>query len=330
MTAFWFAASTEEFAPPEMLEQARAAKAAGFDALGSSDHFAPWWPEGRGTSAWAYLPAMAQELGELPFGTGVTPIVHHLHPGFVAQYWMTLEAMFPGRPFLGVGSGEALNEVPLGLDWPEPGEMLRRFETGLEAIWRLWHGETVTMDAGWFALKEAKLYTRAAGRPRMYVSAFGPQAAQIAGRFGDGLWTLGDPDSAPEVIDAYKEACAKHGKEVGEIIVQSGFHLGDDEEQVIARGRHWKATQNPDVYLRDISDPAEMTEQAHEEMSDEEFAKQGFMLGASAEEQVARIREMEELGATVVCLQGIGSYDPVRSVERYGEEVLPALRGARV
>ena len=72
---------------------------------------------------------------------------------------MALEELYPGRAILGVGSGEALNEVPLGLDWPEPGEMLERFEQGLEAITRLWDGETVTMDGGWFRLKEAKLYT---------------------------------------------------------------------------------------------------------------------------------------------------------------------------
>ncbi|WP_205697819.1 LLM class flavin-dependent oxidoreductase [Conexibacter sp. SYSU D00693] len=327
MTQFWFAASTEEFPPSQMVEQATAAGKAGFDGLATSDHFAPWFPEGAGTSAWAVLPAMASQVPDGPFGTAVTPIVHHYHPGFVAQYWMSLEELFPGRPYLGVGSGEALNEVPLGLDWPEPGEMLERFDQGLDAIWRLWHGETVTMDAGWFRLKEAKLYTRAGDRrPRMYVSAFGPKAAAIAGKRGDGLWTLGDPDSAPEVIDAYKEACERHGKEVGEIIVQSGFHLSDDEQEAIAHARKWKATQLDEVYLRDLHDPAEMTAKAHAQMSDEEFAKEGFMVGADAGEQVERIRQMQELGATVVCLQLMGDHDPLGSIRRYGDEVLPALR----
>ena len=87
--------------------------------------------------------------------------MHHYHPGLIAQAFMSLEEMYPGRVFLGVGSGEAINEVPLGLDWPSPKEMLTRFERGLEAIDRLWNGETVTMDGGWFELKEAKLYTRA-------------------------------------------------------------------------------------------------------------------------------------------------------------------------
>jgi coenzyme F420-dependent glucose-6-phosphate dehydrogenase len=116
-TQFWFAASTEEFLPSEMLEQARAAEAAGFDGTASSDHFAPWFPDGRGSSAWVFL-AAAGAVTTGPLGTSVTPLVHHYHPGVVAQAFMGLEDLYPGRVFLGAGSGEALNEVPLGLDWP--------------------------------------------------------------------------------------------------------------------------------------------------------------------------------------------------------------------
>ena len=93
---YWFAASTEEFAPNDMLQQARAAQDAGFDALGSSDHFAPWFPGGAATQAWVTLAAMGQQTA-LPLATGVTPVVHHYHPAVVAQAFMTLEALYPGR-----------------------------------------------------------------------------------------------------------------------------------------------------------------------------------------------------------------------------------------
>ena len=109
MTQFWFAASSEEFTPSEMVAQATAASAAGGQTEG-------------------------------PLGTSVTPIVHHYHPGVVAQAFMSLEELFPGRVFLGAGSGEALNEIPLGLDWPSPGEKIERMDHGLEAIRRLWDG----------------------------------------------------------------------------------------------------------------------------------------------------------------------------------------------
>lgn len=323
---YWFAASTEEFAPSEMVGQARAAEAAGFDALASSDHFAPWFPDGLGSSAWAFLGAVGQVTTK-PIGTSVTPVLHHYHPGVVAQMFMSLEELYPGRVFLGTGSGEALNEVPLGLDWPEPGEMLRRFESGLDAIVRLWEGETVTVDAGWFQLREAKLYTRAAARPKLYVSAFGPQAARIAGRYGDGLWTLGDPESSPPVIEAYRESCREHGREVGEIILQAGFAWADSHEAVVAGARRWKPTQLPELYRDDIHDPADMQRRADEQMTDEQFASEGFLVSADADEHVERVREIAAIeGATTVCLQLIGQADPMGTIRTYGEKVLPALR----
>ena len=325
-TRFWFAASGEEFPPSAMLEQARAAEAAGFDGLGCSDHFAPWFPDGQSAQAWVYLGAVGQVTTK-PIGTGVTPVLHHYHPGLIAQAFMSLEELYPGRVFLGVGSGEALNEVPLGLDWPSRGEKLRRFAAGLEAIERLWNGETVTMDGGWFELREARLYTRAATRPKLYVSAFGPQAAAIAGRFGDGLWTLGDPEGAPEIIEAYRESCRQNAKDEGEIILQTGISWAADEQAALAGARKWKPTQMDEVYLEDIHDPEHMQRLAEGKVSDEEFAKQGFVVGSDPEEHVERIRQLQSIeGATVVCLQLIGDADPLGTIRTYGERVLPALR----
>jgi coenzyme F420-dependent glucose-6-phosphate dehydrogenase len=208
--------------------------------------------------------------------------------------------------------------------------MLQRFEQGLEAITRLWDGETVSMDGGWFALKEAKLYTRARSRPKLYVSAFGPQAAAIAGRYGDGLWTLGDPEQAPAIIDAYRSECEDNGHEPGPIILQSGFAWAQSDDEALRGARHWKPTQMPEVYRDDISDPAQMVRMADEQLTDEQFAKEGFIVSSDVEEHVERIREIADLGADIVCLQLIGSADPLGSIRTYGEEVLPALRGARV
>ncbi len=325
---YWFATSTEEFTPSQMLEQAKAADRAGFDGLGTSDHFAPWFADGQAAQAWVYLGALGQ-VTQKPIGTGVTPIVHHYHPGLVAQAFMSLEELYPGRVFLGVGSGEAVNETPLGMDWPPYDEQRRRLETGLEAITRLWNGETVTMDAGWFKLKDARLWTRAETRPKLYVSAFGPQSAQVAAQFGDGLWTLGDPEKAPAVVEAYRAACDDHGKEPGEIIFQAGFAWADDERAAIDGARHWKPTQLPELYLEDIADQADMQRRADEQMSDEEFAQEGFLVSSDPEEHVERIREMEHAGATVICLQLIGRADPFGSIRTYGERVLPALRSVR-
>lgn len=326
---YWFAASAEEFPPSTMLEQAKAAEAAGFDGLGTSDHFAPWFPDGEAAQAWVYLGALGQVTSK-PIGTGVTPVVHHYHPGLIAQAFMSLEELYPGRVWLGVGSGEALNEVPLGIDWPSPKEKLARFAAGLEAIDRLWDGETVTMDGGWFSLDKAKLYTRAESRPKMYVSAFGPQAARIAGRFGDGLWTLGDPDQAPGIIDAYRSACDDNDREPGEIILHTGMAWAQDDEEVVSGAARWKPTALDDVYLGDIHDPEEMQRRADSEMDDQEFAREGFILSSDPEEHIERLREIEALEPSTICMQLIGQADPMGTIQTYGEKVLPALRGASV
>jgi coenzyme F420-dependent glucose-6-phosphate dehydrogenase len=322
---FWFAASHEEFPPSTLLEQAVAAEQAGFDGIGCSDHYAPWFPDGQSGNAWVWLGAAGQATG-LPLGTGVTPVIHRYHPGVIAQAFMSLEELYPGRVFLGAGSGESLNETPLGLDWPEPAEMLERFDRGLEAIRRLWDGETVTLDGGWFRLREAKIYTRASSRPRLYVSAFGPQAARIAARHGDGLWTLGDPKQAPEIIEAYRGACAELGREPGEIILHTGIAWAESEQEAIAGARRWKPTQLPEVYRDDIHDPSEMQRLAEEKLTDEEFAHEGFLVSSDAEEHIRRSSEIAGLGASVICTQLIGQADPLGTIRIYGERVLGALR----
>ena len=326
-TQYWFAGSTEEFTPPVLVEQAKAAEAAGFDALGLSDHFAPWFPDGEASQAWVTLGAIGQVTTK-PLATGVTPVVHHYHPGLIAQAFMSLECLYPGRITLGVGSGESVNESPLGMDWPSVPEQQARFAAGLEAITRLWDGETVSMENDWFRLKEAKLFTRAAGKPRMIVSAFGPKAARIAGHWGDGLWTLGDPDSAPEVIDAYRESCGEFGRPVGPIVVQSGIAWAQDRDEAIRGAARWKPTQLPELYTADISSQDDMQRRADEQMTDEQFASEGFVISNSVDEHLSRIREMEELGADAVCLQLIGQADPEGTIRTYAEQVLPALRGA--
>jgi coenzyme F420-dependent glucose-6-phosphate dehydrogenase len=322
---FWFAASHEEFPPSELLEQARAAEQAGFEGIACSDHYAPWFPDGQAGNAWVWLGAVGQG-SELPLGTSVTPVLHHYHPGVIAQAFMTLEEMYPGRAFLGAGSGESLNETPLGLRWPERREMLERFDRGLEAIRRLWDGETVTMDGGWFQLEEAKLYTMAASRPKLFVSAFGPAAARIAARHGDGLWTLGNPEHAPRVIEAYRSACSDYGREPGPVILQTGFAWAQSEAEVIAGARRWKPTQLPEVYRDDVHDPAEMQRLADERMGDEQFAHEGFIVSADVEEHIRRLQRLAEMQPSVICMQLIGQADPMGTIRVYGDRVLPAVR----
>ena len=194
---------------------------------------------------------------------------------------------------------------------------------------RLMDGERLDHDGRFFRTKGAYLHTRPERKPPLYVSAFGPDAAGVASRLGDGLWTLADPEQAPELIDAYRGACEDARREPGEIILQAGMSWAEDDDAALEGARVWKATQPPEYFTDDWHDPKAMYEKADREVSDDEF-KESYIIGSDPELHVERLREVEALGATVVCIQNGSGKDPLRALRVYGERVLPALRRARV
>lgn len=324
---YWTQLATEQFPPSDLVRQAEEAERAGFDGLCVSDHFQPWWEPGESGHAWVLLGAIGQATERIPIGTGVTALVHRYHPAVVAQAFATLEEMFAGRAFLGVGSGEALNEVPCGMDWPAVGEQVDRLEEALQIVDALLEGQRLTHEGRFFRTRRAYLHTRGARRPPVYVSAFGKRAAGLAARLGDGVWTLADPEIAPEIIDAYRGACEGAGKEPGEIILQTGFSWARDDDAALEGARVWKATQPAEYYTEDWHDPAEMHERAETQVSDEAF-RASYIVSSDPAEHAERIREIERLEPTVVCLQNASGADPHRALQIYGHHVLPDLRGA--
>jgi coenzyme F420-dependent glucose-6-phosphate dehydrogenase len=256
------------------------------------------------------------------------PVFRH-NPAVVAQAFMTLEHMHPGRAYLGVGSGEALNEVPCGMEWPPVEEQIGRMEEALEIISRLFDGERLTFRGKYFRTNEAYLHTRAERRPPIYVSAFGPKAAGVAGRQGDGLWTLADPEQAPEVIDAYKSAAEDAGKQPGEVFLQLGMSWAPDDDAALEGARVWKGAQPDEYYTDDWHDPQKMYEHGEEVISDDDL-KEAFAISSDADVHAERIREVEKMGATTVVIMNNSGADPHGAIRVYKEKVLPALKGARV
>jgi coenzyme F420-dependent glucose-6-phosphate dehydrogenase len=326
---YWVQLATEQFPPSDLVRQAQGVEKAGFEGLNVSDHFQPWWERGESGHAWALLGAIGQATEQVLVGTGVTAPVFRHNPAVTAQFVATMEEMYAGRAFLGVGSGEALSEVPCGMDWPPVREQVDRMEEALELIGRLLDGERVDHDGRFFRTDAAYLHTRGERRPPVYVSAFGPRAAKVAARLGDGLWTLADPDSAPDLIDSYRSACDDAGKEPGEIILQSGFSWAEDDDSALEGARVWKGSLPHEHFTDDWHDPRAMYEHGEELFSDEDFLEQ-YIVSSDADHHAERIREVEMLGATIVCLQNASGADPRRALEVYGEKVLPALRRARV
>jgi coenzyme F420-dependent glucose-6-phosphate dehydrogenase len=326
-TRYFFACAHEQFPPDDLLLQAVEAERAGFDGIGCSDHFQPWWEPGESGHAWVWLGAVGQATERVPLGTAVTPPGQRYHPALIAQMLTTLERLNPGRAYVGIGSGESLNESPLGMDWPPVSEQVDRMEEGLEIMHRLFDGERVS-GGRYFKTKDAVLHTRAERRPPFYVSAFGKRAAGVAARLGDGLWTLADPEAAPPIIDAYRAACDDAGREPGEILLHAGFSWASDDEAAFEGSKVWKAAFPDEFYVDDWHDPKAMQEHAQANVSDDEF-REGFLIGSDTEAMAERVREIEKMGATIVVLMNISGADPHGAIRAYGSEVLPALRGAR-
>jgi coenzyme F420-dependent glucose-6-phosphate dehydrogenase len=208
-------------------------------------------------------------------------------------------------------------------------EQVARMDEALEIINRLLDGERLDHEGRFYRTKAAYLHTRGERRPPVYVSAFGPRAAAVAARRSDGLWTLADPEQAPEIIDAYRGVCDDAGREPGEIILQAGFSWAESDDAALEGSRVWKSTQIPDYFTDDWHDPRTMYERAESEVSDDEF-KEAYIVSSDPEVHADRVRAIERLGATVVCLQNGSGAAPEQALRVYGEQVLPALRGARV
>src|SRR4051795_5031061 len=263
----------ERFGPDELLKQAVAAEEAGFDIVCCSDHLAPWWTEelapNNSGNAWVWLGAASQVTNEPSIGPAVTGVIHRYTPVVLAQQIATLEILAPGRAFLGVGSGEAMNEVPAGLRWPSTEEQLERTEEALTIITRLLDGDTVYLDGKHFRATGAVLYSRPERRPPVYLSAFHEGAARLAGRLADGIWTLGDPKTAPKLVDAYKDSCKEAGREPGEIIVQGVFSYAASDEQALESAREWKGTLVDEHYTDDIHKPEQIYRSGEGRVSDE-------------------------------------------------------------
>jgi coenzyme F420-dependent glucose-6-phosphate dehydrogenase len=239
-----------------------------------------------------------------------------------------MELMFPGRPYLGFGSGEALNEAPLGEGWPSTGDQIARMEEALEMIRCLWDGKSVSGEGEHFAADRAFIHSLPEGRrPPIFVSAFGPQAAAVAGRLGDGVWTLADPESVPEILDAYRGAAEDAGREPGEVVLQAAFSWAGDDDAALEGCRVWKGAQPKEFYRDDWHDPAAMYEEGERQISDEDL-KEAMIVASDPEAHVERIREVEAMGATTVALMNNSGADPLAAIDVYAKQVLPRLFGS--
>ncbi|WP_029150336.1 glucose-6-phosphate dehydrogenase (coenzyme-F420) [Microbacterium indicum] len=327
-----YKASAEQFGPSELLDYAVGAEENGFDSAFLSDHMQPWMHEGgHAPAALPWLGAAGQATKRMILGTSVLTPTFRYHPGVVAQAFGTLGAMFPGRMVLGVGTGEALNEVTLGQAWPESPERFQRLKEAITLIRTLWREERVTFEGNYYSVENATIYDRPAEEVPIYIGASGPAATRLAGRMADGWITTSG--KAPELytdklLPAFDDGIAKGGRERGDVDrlleVKVSLRPGD-HEKALENTRFWAPLALSPEEKTGVDDPMEMQRLA--EQLPIERAASRFIVSDDPSEHIARIQEYIDLGFTHLIFHDPG-FDQAEFLEMYGREVLPKLREA--
>ena len=285
---------------------------------------------GHAPAAMPWLGALAARTSRILMGTSVLTPTFRYHPGVVAQAFGTLGQLAPGRVILGVGTGEALNEATLGLEWPEMKERFARLKESIELIETLWRDERVSFEGQFYSTHNATIYDRPEVRVPIYIGASGPAATRLAGRIADGwITTSGKARTlyTENLIPAFEEGLAKREQDGlgGEVdrLIEVKVSFDHDRERALEDCRFWAPLAlSPDEKMG-VEDPLEMQRLA--EALPIERAASRFIVSTDPDEHVERIMEYVDLGFRHLVFHGPG-HDQERFLRLYGEEILPRLR----
>jgi TAT-translocated FGD2 family F420-dependent dehydrogenase len=319
-----FVLSHEQFTAPQVIEYGVAAEQAGFDMVWGSDHFQPWQDnEGHASLVWLTLAALGQRTRRVPFGTGVTCPTYRYHPAIVAQAFATLAQLYPGRVWLGVGAGEALNEQAATGQWGEHEERAARLVEAVQLIRRLWSGEVVNHEEQYYKVLNAKLYDVPPQPVPIYIAASGEHAMRLAGEHGDGLIT--DSKSLKEHRAAFEAGVRAAGGDPAQlpIIVENWVVVGDEAE---ARrwAELWRFTPKAWTNYVNNPDPRAIQREAQQEVPLEEVYKD-WPVSTDPAVHVQSLQELFDLGVSHVMIHSPQA-DQQRVIDFYSREVLPRLR----
>jgi coenzyme F420-dependent glucose-6-phosphate dehydrogenase len=329
MLTFGYKASAEQFAPAELLNYAVLAEEMGFDSVFVSDHLQPWRHDGgHAPNALTWLGMAAAKTERVVLGTSVLTPTFRYHPGIIAQAFATLGCVFPGRIVLGVGSGESMNEVPLGIEWPEPKERFARLKEAVGLIRTLWSQERVTFEGTYYRTERATIYDRPGTPVPIYIAGSGPAATRFAGREGDGFITTSG--KAPTLytdtlLPAVTEGVQKSGRSLSDLdlLMEVKVSFDPDREKALQDCRFWGALALSPDEKTGVEDPIEMQRLA--DALPAERAASRFIVSDDPDEHVERIGTYVDLGFTHLVFHAPGP-DQERFLRLYGSEILPRLR----
>ena len=317
MAEMGYVLSCEEMPPNDMVRNARRAEEVGFTTAWISDHYHPWIDEqGQSPFVWGVIGALSQATS-LPVTTAVTCPTFRIHPAIIAQAAATAAVQLDGRFVLGVGSGEALNEHVLADPWPSVGVRLEMLEEALQVIRLLHQGDEVSHHGTFYEVQDARIYTLPAEPVPIYVSGFGPQATQLAGRIGDGYVTT-MPDA--DLIRVFRES-GGDGKPV-----QAGTKVcwdRDAERAVDIAHRTWGNQGLPGQLAQTLPRPRDFMDA--QSLVTPEMIAEAVACGDDVDKQITQVRQYLDAGADEVYVSQMG-HDMEGFFTAWEKDVLPALR----
>ena len=330
MLTFGYKASAEQFGPRDLLAFAVHAERAGFDSVFVSDHFQPWrHTDGHAPNCFAWLGALTMRTQRVTIGTSVLTPSFRYHPALVAQALATVASLAGDRRVvLGLGTGESLNEVPLGIEWPDQKERFARLKEATELIRTLWSEQFVTFDGEFFKTHNATIYDLPERPVEIWIAASGPAAARLAGRVADGfICTSGKGMElyADTLLPAVAEGAEKAGRstDVVEKMIEVKVSYDSDRRRALQDCGIWAALALPGETKVGVDDPREL-ERLASELPIEQAAVR-WLVSDDPDEHVEQIRPYIELGFTHLVFHSPGS-NQSRFINAYARDILPRLR----
>jgi G6PDH family F420-dependent oxidoreductase len=315
MLELGYSLSSEEHGPNELVGAARRAEEVGFSFALISDHYHPWTDEqGQSPFVWSVLGAIARETERLRVGTGVTCPLIRMHPALVAQAAATTAVMFEGRFFLGVGTGERLNEHILADRWPPHSERQAMLEEAIEIMRLLWEGGTRSFEGNHYEVEQARIYTLPTPAPAICMAAGGARSAALAGRFADGLIAT---SPSRDIVRAFVEAGGAPKPRYGQLKVCWSEREQDAVDTVM---RHWPTSGLPSVLNSELATPAQFTQAARIVEPGDLEGK--VVMGPDPAKHLAAIEEFTRAGFDHVYVMQVGP-DQEGFMRFYEREILP-------
>jgi coenzyme F420-dependent glucose-6-phosphate dehydrogenase len=324
---FGYHALLEKYPPARLLDMAVLAERYGFDSVWASDHFHPWVPSEACTFAWSWLASAAERTKHVMVGTSVTAPTLRYNPAIVAQAFATLGALYPGRIFLGLGTGEAMNEVPTGAAWPTLKERIGRLEEAIKVIRLLWRESYVDFKGRYYSLSKANLFTKPSKPVPMYVAASGARAAELAGRYADGLITLGflEPIYKSTLFPALERGAEKAGRSSRNVVKVVEVHVSyhEDFEKAVDSCRFLAGGLLPAMFKYPVYDPREIEQNAT--LVGKEALIERLIISSDVDEHIKRLTPFVKHGFDVIELNSLSPDDEV-FITTFSKKVLPYLR----